>query len=200
MALTCIKGYVGVTAGAGVIRVSHPQMGGVEINGCTVTAVAGDTAELAMQPVGKTAVDESPQKRRTAGGHGATILWRGLGRRDRAHPDTRIAMNGQAAGIAHRCIADLGGRGTCIWRCNGLRLFLRGTWGSTEVGGHRPKIGLGVRRGQPSVYLDGCASEIGAISLCPSCSIPDDHIDPRRSAFFMARSVLRGIRNGVRPC
>ena len=27
-----------------------------------------------------------------------------------------------------------------------------------------------------------------------NCSIPDDHIDPRRSAFFMARSVLRDIR------
>ena len=33
-----------------------------------------------------------------------------------------------------------------------------------------------------------------------TCSIPDDHIDPRRSAFFMARSVLRDIRNGVLPC
>ena len=33
-----------------------------------------------------------------------------------------------------------------------------------------------------------------------SCSVPDDHIDPRRSAFFMARSVLRDIQNGVRPC
>ena len=32
------------------------------------------------------------------------------------------------------------------------------------------------------------------------CSIPDDHIDPRRSAFFMARSVLRDIRSGVRTC
>ena len=32
------------------------------------------------------------------------------------------------------------------------------------------------------------------------CSVPDDHIDPRRSAFFMARSVLRDIQNGVRPC
>jgi Fur family ferric uptake transcriptional regulator len=32
------------------------------------------------------------------------------------------------------------------------------------------------------------------------CSIPDHHIDPRRSAFFMARSVLRDIRNGVQPC
>ena len=34
----------------------------------------------------------------------------------------------------------------------------------------------------------------------PICSIPDDHISSRRSAFFMARSVLRDIRNGVRPC
>ena len=32
------------------------------------------------------------------------------------------------------------------------------------------------------------------------CSIPDDHIDPRRSAFFMARSILRDIRSGVRAC
>jgi hypothetical protein len=31
-------------------------------------------------------------------------------------------------------------------------------------------------------------------------SIPDDHIDPRRSAFFMARSILRDIRSGVRAC
>ena len=30
-----------------------------------------------------------------------------------------------------------------------------------------------------------------------TCSIPDDHIDPRRSAFFMARSVLGDIREGV---
>jgi hypothetical protein len=33
-----------------------------------------------------------------------------------------------------------------------------------------------------------------------TCSIPDDHIDPRRSAFFMARSVLRDIRSEVRGC
>ena len=32
------------------------------------------------------------------------------------------------------------------------------------------------------------------------CPIPDDHISPRRSAFFMARSVLRDIREGMRPC
>jgi hypothetical protein len=30
------------------------------------------------------------------------------------------------------------------------------------------------------------------------CSIPDDHIDPRRSAFFMARSVLEDIRKEKR--
>jgi hypothetical protein len=29
-----------------------------------------------------------------------------------------------------------------------------------------------------------------------NCSIPDDHISPRRSALFMARSVLRDIRDG----
>jgi hypothetical protein len=33
-----------------------------------------------------------------------------------------------------------------------------------------------------------------------TCSIADHHIDPRRSALFMARSVLRYIRNGVLPC
>jgi hypothetical protein len=32
------------------------------------------------------------------------------------------------------------------------------------------------------------------------CSIPDDHIDPRRSALFMARSILREVREGVRAC
>ena len=34
------------------------------------------------------------------------------------------------------------------------------------------------------------------IGLNASCSVPDDHIDPRRSALFMARSVLRNIRDG----
>ena len=33
-----------------------------------------------------------------------------------------------------------------------------------------------------------------------TCSIPDDHIDPRRSALFMARSVLREAQNGDRTC
>jgi transposase-like protein len=34
----------------------------------------------------------------------------------------------------------------------------------------------------------------------PRCPIPDDHISPRRSALFMARSVLRDIREGVWAC
>ena len=33
-----------------------------------------------------------------------------------------------------------------------------------------------------------------------NCSIPDDHISPRRSALFMARSVLRDILGEVRAC
>ncbi len=32
------------------------------------------------------------------------------------------------------------------------------------------------------------------------CSIPDDQIDPRRSGLFMARSVLREIRDGGKIC
>jgi hypothetical protein len=32
------------------------------------------------------------------------------------------------------------------------------------------------------------------------CLIPDDHISPRRSALFMARSVLRDLRDGGRSC
>ena len=40
----------------------------------------------------------------------------------------------------------------------------------------------------------------GGIRLLRKCSIPDDHIDPRRSAFFMAKSILRDIRSGVRTC
>ena len=40
----------------------------------------------------------------------------------------------------------------------------------------------------------------GEIRVVCNCPIPDDHISPRRSAFFMASSVLRDIRNGVRPC
>jgi len=33
-----------------------------------------------------------------------------------------------------------------------------------------------------------------------TCSVPDDHIDPRRHALFMARSILREVRDGGRAC
>jgi hypothetical protein len=40
----------------------------------------------------------------------------------------------------------------------------------------------------------------GGVCLMAICSILDDHIAPRRSAFFMEKLVLRDIRDGVRPC
>ena len=52
--------------------------------------------------------------------------------------------------------------------------------------------------------VEGCFSadpeKSAASAAMLRCSIPDDHIDPRRSAFFMARSVMRDIRDGVRAC
>jgi hypothetical protein len=36
-----------------------------------------------------------------------------------------------------------------------------------------------------------------AFTALVNCSIPDDHIDPRRSALFMARSVLGDIRENA---
>jgi hypothetical protein len=33
-----------------------------------------------------------------------------------------------------------------------------------------------------------------------NCSIPDDHISPRRSSLFMARSVLNEVRDGRSAC
>ena len=50
-----------------------------------------------------------------------------------------------------------------------------------------------IKRGLKAAEKTGACSD-------PKCSIPDDHIDPRRSAFFMARSVMRDILSGVRPC
>ena len=38
------------------------------------------------------------------------------------------------------------------------------------------------------------------VQLDLKCPIPDDHIDPRRTALFMARSLLREVREGSRPC
>lgn len=51
--------------------------------------------------------------------------------------------------------------------------------------------------------LENSSSEdLATVSLddIPRCSIPDDHIDPRRSALFMARSILRDVREGVGAC
>ena len=39
-------------------------------------------------------------------------------------------------------------------------------------------------------------ADAAALESYINCSIPDDHIDPRRSALFMARSVLRDIQTG----
>ena len=39
-----------------------------------------------------------------------------------------------------------------------------------------------------------------ADALWDKCSVPDDHIDPRRTALFMARSILREVRDGGRTC
>ena len=58
-----------------------------------------------------------------------------------------------------------------------------------EKGGLRPAIDLSF-----SIFATGLIRSLAR------CSIPDDHIDPRRSAFFMAKSILRDIRSGVRTC
>ncbi len=50
-----------------------------------------------------------------------------------------------------------------------------------------------------TVVALGASNTFGK-GVARNCSIPDDHIDPRRSAFFMARSILRDIRSGVRAC
>ena len=39
-----------------------------------------------------------------------------------------------------------------------------------------------------------------AENAVPKCSIPDDHIAPRRSALFMARWVLTEVRDGRVTC
>lgn len=66
-----------------------------------------------------------------------------------------------------------------------------------------------MRRQSASVmfYAGGAVSELGRsptrmaeILGSSICSIPDDHIDPRRTALFMARSILREVRDGGRTC
>nr|WP_237402481.1 DUF3578 domain-containing protein [Rhodovulum sulfidophilum] len=59
------------------------------------------------------------------------------------------------------------------------------------------KITLSMNQGTTAIYNDFGQSR-GRDVL--RCSIPDDHIDPRRSALFMARSLLREVRDGGRRC
>jgi hypothetical protein len=67
-----------------------------------------------------------------------------------------------------------------------------GQLGGSDTGTTDPVIPID--QGFPTVGTTGDDTEVLI------CCIPNNHIDPRRSAFFMARSVLRDIRNGVRPC
>ena len=79
-----------------------------------------------------------------------------------------------------------------------------------EVGGPRPtslsKFAIGESdsnivslRVQKDQLFDQLRSEICS-EVGVRCLIPDDHISPRRSALFMARSVLRDIRDGAQAC
>lgn len=56
---------------------------------------------------------------------------------------------------------------------------------------HNLETGIKLHLGTGEMF-DGNKHSVG------KCSIPDDHIDPRRSAIFMARSVLRDVREGTR--
>ena len=52
----------------------------------------------------------------------------------------------------------------------------------------------------PGIFVLDDGMGLVAKRLEHICSIPDDHISPRRSALFMARSVLRELRDGGQPC
>jgi len=54
----------------------------------------------------------------------------------------------------------------------------------------------------PSNFLDS-KFEIATLVYAkdfPNCSIPDDRIDPRRWALFVARSILTEMRDGRPTC
>jgi len=72
----------------------------------------------------------------------------------------------------------------------------RATGSSVAANGHQPKAEWNGHTNARIYYpLITSIAETGDM-----CSIPDDHIDPRRSALFMARSVLREARDGDRTC
>ena len=58
-----------------------------------------------------------------------------------------------------------------------------------------PKLDVGWRYAVEPL-MTSLMIAVGDKYLNATCSVPDDHIDPRRSALFMARSVLRNIRDG----
>jgi len=72
----------------------------------------------------------------------------------------------------------------------------------TKAGRSRYSVSLRRRsnRVRNSVRLGSISANRLGGNCSPSCYIPDDHIDPRRSALFMARSVLREARDGDRTC
>ena len=41
---------------------------------------------------------------------------------------------------------------------------------------------------------------MGDMNFEPTCSIPDDLMDPRGSSLFMARSILREVQEGMGAC
>jgi hypothetical protein len=41
---------------------------------------------------------------------------------------------------------------------------------------------------------------VASSGIVARCSVPDDHIDPRRRALFVARSILSEIWDGGRAC
>ena len=55
------------------------------------------------------------------------------------------------------------------------------------------------QRQDPNTFI--LAQELtGLVPFSPNCSIPDDHIDPRRLALFMARSILAEVLEGAKRC
>ncbi len=51
-----------------------------------------------------------------------------------------------------------------------------------------------------TLRLSHVCLNVSDLAASRKCSIPDDQIDPRRSGLFMARSILREIRDGGKTC
>jgi hypothetical protein len=67
---------------------------------------------------------------------------------------------------------------------------------------HHRRIELWHKQGKYMGRLANVGSAIFSKTPPPAhiCSIPDDHIDPRRWALFVARSILTEMRDGGRTC